>query len=153
MPEALHDSPQGFWRPPAIQPEAGTRDPAVTCRRCGSEFPTGARFCHVCGASRLPKAASPVERGWKRVLGSLTFLDALEFHSVKEWFGLSTVSLTAFLIGVGCLLAAIGVGLIYPSENFADFQAIQLWRMEWLLAAVAAFVAGILLKKSGETEK
>jgi len=45
------------------------------------------------------------------------------------------------------------VGFLYPIDNLGDFQAIQLWRIEWLLAAVAAFVAGILLKKSGEREK
>ena len=28
-----------------------------------------------------------------------------------------------------------------------DWQAIQFWRVEWLLAAVAAFAAGCLLKK------
>lgn len=87
------------------------------------------------------------------MVGAWQFLDALEFHNVKEWFGLSTVSLAAFLFGVGCVLAAIAVGFLYPVDNLADFQAIQMWRIEWLVAAVAAFVAGILLKKSGETEK
>jgi len=29
-----------------------------------------------------------------------------------------------------------------------DWQAVQLWRIEWLLGAVAAFVAGCLLKKA-----
>jgi len=28
-----------------------------------------------------------------------------------------------------------------------DWQAIQLWRIEWLLGAVAAFVAGCVLNK------
>jgi hypothetical protein len=28
-----------------------------------------------------------------------------------------------------------------------DWQAIQLWRIEWLLGAVAAFIAGALLKR------
>jgi len=70
----------------------------------------------------------------------------LEFHRVKEWFALSTASLISFLIGVGCLLAAIIVSIIYSVQNLADFEAIQLWRIEWLLAALAAFVAGILLK-------
>jgi hypothetical protein len=149
MSEVFHDSPQGFWRPPAIHPETETALPAATCQRCGSEFLTGSRFCHACGASRLPKAASHVEHGWKRVIESLSFLDDLEFHSVKEWFGLSTASLAAFLVGMGCVLAAMTVGFLYSVQTFADFQTIQLWRIEWLLAAVAAFVAGILLKKSG----
>ena len=152
MPEVFHQSPQEFWRPPAIQPQTVPGTPAASCQGCGSEFLTGSRFCHVCGASRLPKI-SPAEHGWKRVAEAWQFLDALEFHNVKEWFGLSTVSLAAFLSGVGCVLAAIAVGFLYPVDTLSDFQAIQMWRIEWLVAAVAAFVAGILLKKSGETEK
>jgi hypothetical protein len=61
-------------------------------------------------------------------------------------------SLVAFFVGAGCLLAAMVVGWVYTVQNFADFQAIQLWRMEWLLAAVAVFVAGILLRSSGSRE-
>ncbi|HTZ97681.1 MAG TPA: hypothetical protein VMB18_14865 [Terriglobales bacterium] len=153
MPEVFHESPQGFWRPPAIHPETAVAAlPAATCPGCSSEFLAGSQFCHVCGTSRGPKT-SPVEHGWRRVVETLRFLEALEFHSVKEWFGLSTASLAAFLLGVGCVFAALTVGLLYSVQNFADFQAIQLWRIEWLLAAVAAFVAGILLKKAGETEK
>jgi len=34
-----------------------------------------------------------------------------------------------------------------------DFQAVQYWRMEWLLGGVAAFIAGILLKISGSPQK
>jgi hypothetical protein len=54
---------------------------------------------------------------------------------------------------LGCLLAAITVGAIYSVQNLADFQAIQSWRIQWLLAALAAFVAGILLKQAGAKEK
>jgi uncharacterized membrane protein (DUF485 family) len=71
----------------------------------------------------------------------------LEFHRVKDWFALSTASLIAFLIGIGCILAAIIISTIYSVQNLSDFEAIQLWRIEWLLAALAAFVAGILLKR------
>jgi uncharacterized Tic20 family protein len=62
--------------------------------------------------------------------------------------GLPIASLVAFLLGLGCLLASVAVGFIYAVQNFADFQAIQFWRMQWLLAAIAAFVAGILLKRT-----
>jgi hypothetical protein len=79
----------------------------------------------------------------------LEFLKALEFQTVKDWLGLSLASLIAFFAGLGCILAAIAVGLIYSVQSLADFQAIQLWRLEWLLAALVAFVAGILLKRAG----
>jgi hypothetical protein len=77
------------------------------------------------------------------------FFNALEFQSVKDWLGLAIAPLIAFFAGLGCILAALTVGLIYSAQSLADFQAIQLWRLEWLLAALVAFVAGILLKHAG----
>ena len=53
----------------------------------------------------------------------------------------------AFMIGLGCVGGALGVSFFYHASNLAEFQAIQMWRIEWLLAATASFVAGILLKK------
>ena len=47
-----------------------------------------------------------------------------------------------------CLLGASAVGVIFSARTVLDWQAVQLWRIEWLLAAVAAFVAGCLLKKA-----
>jgi hypothetical protein len=41
---------------------------------------------------------------------------------------------------------------VYTVQNLADFQAIQSYRLQWLMAAVAAFVAGILLKKPPATK-
>ncbi len=103
----------------------------------------GAGFCHVCGASRAPKTSSTAQH-WNQ---TVEFLKALEFHRIKDWFALPTASLICFLAGIGCILGAIAVGIIYYVQNLADFQAIQLWRIEWLLAAVVAFLAGILLRR------
>jgi len=72
----------------------------------------------------------------------------LHFHEIKRLVGLPTGSLIAFMIGLGCVAGALGVSLFYRASNLAEFQAIQMWRIEWLLAATASFVAGILLKKS-----
>lgn len=151
MPEVFHESPREFWRPPTVQPETGSLP--ATCHGCRSEFLMGSRFCHVCGASRTPKTHSTIELTWKQISDWLQFLEVLQFHSVQKWFGLSTASLAAFLIGVGCVLCAMLVGMFYSVQTIADFQAIQLWRIEWLLASVAAFMAGILLKKSGSAPK
>ena len=38
------------------------------------------------------------------------------------------------------------------AADLAEFQAVQMWRIEWLLAATASFVAGILLKKPSDSE-
>jgi hypothetical protein len=140
MSEIMHDAQHDFWRPPAVQHEAAAvpAEPVMVeaCDHCATEFMVGARYCYVCGATRQVQSGSN-PHAWMRYL---------EFHTIKQALGLPVASLIAFLAGIGCLLAAIVVGAIYAVQNFADFQAIQLWRMQWLLAAVAAFLAGILLK-------
>jgi hypothetical protein len=142
MAEVVHDAQHEFWRPPAATPSAvPAQSLPNACENCGSEFIMSAQFCHVCGTARkAPRLA--VGPGWTRYF---------EFHNIKQALGLPLPSLIAFLTGVGCLLGAMIVGTIYAVQSFADFQAIQLWRMEWLLGAVAAFVAGILLRSSGTT--
>jgi hypothetical protein len=150
MSEAIDNAPQEFWRPPVAQPAAGVEAMVEVCERCETEFMVGAKFCHDCGGARQPRTGPFAEQTWRR---ALEFLRVLEFHNVKEWLGLSMASLIAFFAGVGCLLAAIAVGAIYSVQSLADFQAIQSWRMQWLLAALVAFVAGILLKQAGAAEK
>ncbi len=144
---------------------------ADACSGCGSEYLIGARFCHTCGISRAmlaqPVIANTDSTGFARssltrIWTAFTWASAtwraipfpawmryLHFHEIKSWVGLPTASLIAFLAGLGCVAGALGVSLFYRASNLAEFQAIQLWRIEWLLAATAAFVAGILLKKSG----
>jgi hypothetical protein len=150
MSEAIDNAPQEFWRPPVAQPEAAGGAMVEVCNRCETEFMVGAKYCHDCGAVRQAVTRGFGEHGWAR---ALEFLRILEFQNVKEWLGLSTASLIAFFAGLGCLLAAIAVGVIYSVQSLADFQAIQSWRMQWLLAALVAFVAGILLKQAGTAKK
>jgi hypothetical protein len=38
-------------------------------------------------------------------------------------------------------------GFLFSATTLLDWQAVQLWRIEWLLAATAIFAAGFLLKK------
>ena len=143
MSEVAHHPQQEFWRPPSVSPVADQPVSAAlveACEGCGTEFMVGARFCYHCGAVRESRPPSGHTSTWTRYI---------EFHFIKKALGLPIASLIAFLAGLGCLLATIAVGLIYSVQNFADFQAIQLWRIQWLLGAVAAFLAGILLKKAG----
>jgi hypothetical protein len=147
MSEVIDSASREFWRPPAA---TATGSPAMIeiCDGCETEFMPGARFCHLCGAARQP--IHKPTNFWVRLL---EYSRVLEFQSVKEWLGLPLASLISFFAGVGCLLAAIAVGVIYSVQNLADFQAIQSWRTQWLLAALVAFVAGILLKQAGTTQK
>lgn len=150
MSEVIDNTPQEFWRPPIVQSEMALPAMVDVCDRCQSEFMVGAKFCHDCGAPRQRTLESYPGHMWAR---SLVWLQVLEFQNVKEWLGLSMASLIAFFAGVGCLLAAIAVGMIYSVQNLADFQAIQSWRTQWLLAALVFFVAGILLKQAGMARK
>jgi hypothetical protein len=140
MSEVAHNSAQEFWRPPVL---TETSAQVRACERCGTEFMIGARFCHQCGAARAGKMSTGSH--W---LQYLEFFKALELHRLQARVALPTASFVAFLAGMGCVFAAIIVGLVYSAQNLADFQAIQLWRIEWLLAALAAFGAGILLKRA-----
>lgn len=70
----------------------------------------------------------------------------LHFHEIQRRIGLSTASLVAFLAGISCVTGALAVGFI-TAKTLVEWQAIQIYRVEWLLAATVAFVAAILLKK------
>jgi hypothetical protein len=142
MPEAIPNAQHEFWRPPTVRSLTAKPEMVEVCDGCGSEFMVGARFCHVCGNVRGMRAGSASQ--WARYM---------EFQNIKEGLGLSTASLIAFIIGLGCLLVgAVVIGMIYSVQTLAEFQAVQLYRIQWLLGSVAAFVAGILLKRSTETK-
>jgi hypothetical protein len=176
MSEVVHEAQQEFWRSPTVlEPAVEAPVPAVAlgfaeaCAKCSTEFMIGGRFCHTCGLRRPAVATAGFESGivaglwrqgivWLRSLPGLVatawhkvslpdWMQYLEFHRIKRWIGLPTAALIAFMIGLGCVAGAIGVSLVYRASNLAEFQAIQMWRIEWLLAATASFVAGILLKK------
>ncbi|HZW96930.1 MAG TPA: hypothetical protein VFF64_28550 [Candidatus Eremiobacteraceae bacterium] len=184
MAEVVHDAQQEFWRSPTvlpvaaepISPIASLQGMTDACADCHSEFMIGARFCHTCGLRRpaLGKADTSVRdaagllarsvasvRPWVdsvaaywREISFPDWLHYLHFHEIKRWVGLPTGALIAFMIGLGCVAGAMGISLFYRASNLAEFQAIQMWRIEWLLAATASFVAGILLKgpSDGDSE-
>jgi len=105
----------------------------------------GAAFCHICGANRHRSEAA--SGSWTKNLELHKFL---AFGSIRGWFGLPVLSLFAFLVGVGFLIVALAMGLV-AVHDISDFEAVQLWRIQWLMAACAAFLVGILLK-SRKTE-
>jgi len=150
MSEVVPNAQHEFWRPPTLEQIDAPPAMVEACDDCGTEFMVGSRFCHVCGTARQAQASPLVAQRW---MHHLAFLHVLEFQNVKQGLGLGTASLIAFMAGLGCLLAALFVGAIYSVQTFADFQAIQLWRLQWLVGAVASFVAGILLKSAGTQKK
>ncbi len=142
MAEVAQQAQHEFWRPPmqaAASEAAGRTEMVEACDRCGTEFIVGSRYCHTCGAGR------PDLGGASRLRERITLA---RFSSLGERFGLSVAPFAAFLIGIVCLLGAAGVGVVFSARTVLDWQAVQLWRIEWLLGAVAAFVAGCLLKQT-----
>lgn len=141
MEQATHKIEQEYWRPVLAHGKRempmDLRAAAEACETCGSEFVVGARFCHVCGGDRQTLGAT-----------SNRIAEILDFSAIRHALGLSAASLVAFIFGSVSVLAAFVVGFIYSSNTLADWQAVQTWRIEWMLAAVVAFVAGILLKKA-----
>jgi hypothetical protein len=180
MADVIQDAQQEFWRSPGVvEPLATTPLPsavpalAAACADCGTEFMIGARFCHTCGRQRVPLSTDPdavaIDGLWPRGIARLgagagavisawqrisfpDWLYYLHFHEIKRWVGLPTAALISFMIGLGCVAGALGVSFFYKASNLAEFQAIQMWRIEWLLAATASFVAGILLKKPSDND-
>lgn len=150
---------------------------ADACADCGMEFMIGARFCHACGLGRPLASALVTQNGrsWNRNIVAVKgraisvwsgvivpawhkvsfprWMQYLHFHEIQRWIGLPTASLVAFIVGLGCVAGMIGVSVFYKASNLAEFQAIQMWRIEWLLGATAAFVAGILLKKPSDRNR
>jgi hypothetical protein len=136
MAGVVNQAQNEFWTPAAAQIVA-TQVRSQTCEECQTEFIVGSRYCHCCGASR---PHLPVER-------VVEIPGLRELTSLRIRLGLTTPSLIAFLFGAFCLVGAVAVGILFTARTSLDWQAIQLWRIEWLLASIAGFVAGTLLKK------
>jgi hypothetical protein len=45
------------------------------------------------------------------------------------------------------MVATALTGVVYTARNLVDWEAVQIWRVQWLLAAIAAFLVVILLRK------
>ena len=136
---------QEFWRPAVDEMRNREAARAVpmrpeSCDRCGTDCAMGARFCHLCGHQRTAEMGSVAGSRWN----PLRYLD---LDRIKTVLGLPLASVIAFFIGMVCAIAAAATSLLYSASTLLDWQAVQIWRMEWLLAAITAFVAGILVKK------
>src|ERR1700691_2859278 len=136
MAEAVNQVQNEFWRAPVLAAEAVSSAGRSSTCRCGTEFIVSSLYCHACGASRPDLNA-----------GTLEIPGLHELSSLGERLGLTTVAAIAFLLGVLCVGGALAVSVFFSARTVLQWQAIQMWRMEWLLAAIASFVAGLLLKK------
>ena len=138
MAEAADQVQRDFWRPPMTAPHAAAgSERLAACRRCGTEYIVSSAYCHACGTKRPDL----------NVARTLEIPGRAELASLGERLGLTTPAVIALLMGVFCVVGALAVSVFFTPRTALDWQAIQLWRIEWLLGAVAAFVVGCLLKK------
>ncbi len=141
MARLARSASQEYWRP-ADPATARIARPILAndlCADCGTEYSTGARFCHLCGKERYrSQVATP---------NPMTFADFFDVAMIRQRMGLSVLSLLFFLAGLACLAVTLSIGILYRPESLVQWQALQFWRVEWLLGAAAAMLAGILLKK------
>lgn len=127
------NSAREFWKP---------QRPAMfqveTCEACKNELVIGARFCHLCGRERVTaveSTASPIAQ-------------LLDWKVLRGQIGFSSASLIFAIAGFCCVLAALLTGMLFSATTPAEWQAIQEWRVEWLLGALVGFSAANLFKKS-----
>ena len=141
MSGVVHRVDQDYWQPPRNQEavETPSAPQVLACPDCGTEFVVGSRFCHVCGAEREALTRSGQGRAW---------MEFLDFSRIREYSGLNAAALICLFAGVACVVAAIVTGFMYTANTVLDWQAVQVWRIEWLLAAAVAFIAGMLFKRS-----
>ena len=133
-----------YWRPALLEETSavasGAAKGADACSQCGTEFLMGAKFCHVCGNPRYRR-----QRNFGTFAASMIRL--LDFQKLQDRLHLTAASLVLFIMGVACLLAAVFTGIVFSPATVLDWQAIQTWRVQWLIAAVALFTAGNMLKR------
>ena len=135
-----YEERQEFWKPAvALRQETATAETTEqVCQECGTDFVLGSRFCYACGSDRNANLANNTANsvhGWAEVI------------ALRDTLGQTNASLIALILGCACIIAAIVTGFVFTATTLLDWQAVQLWRIEWLLGAVAMFAAGFLLKK------
>jgi hypothetical protein len=145
MADISREVSQEYWRQaptpgkdfqtPGFQPQGNQ----AFCAVCGTPYAAGALFCHLCGLGREKDL-----RAKKRGLN----LEWLDFDRIREQTGLSTISLVLVISAALFMLASVMAGLIYDTSTIAEWQAVQTWKVEWLLATVPTLLAAMLFKKS-----
>ncbi len=133
-----------FWKHTGATHAEGESHESIpaACRRCGASCVPDARFCHVCGTERAPDRVVH-HPGYVRAAVHI----ATYFASLRDALGQTTASMAALFAGCSCLAAAVVTGFFFNVTTLLDWQAVQLWRIEWLLAAIALMTAGVLLRK------
>jgi len=138
MSDMQKEIPHQYWKPVQLD-DASPDAPAVYfCTNCGSRLADGAHFCHVCGNGR-DSIAPTRALIW---LGHIFDVRKLQLKS-----GLTPMSFALFVCGLGCAVGAILTGFLNKAATLVQWQAVQVWRMEWLLGTIAALLGAELFQR------
>jgi hypothetical protein len=130
---------EDFWRPLPSGKSAsnvGAQPARERCHQCKTELAVAASFCHACGVKQANHQGE-----------SLSSRSRLEIRAVLHALDQNVASMIALVLGCVCMLAAVLTAFFFKVSTLSDWQAVQLWRIEWLLGAIAWFLVGILLKR------
>lgn len=97
----------------------------VDCPKCHARLPQLAEYCLHCGAHVAPVPMQHAQEGQ------------------NHW---RVGALVSMVIGIACLLGALLTSAVFGQQTVLDWQAVQLWRIEWLLAGIALFVLARVLQ-------
>lgn len=141
MASAAKGTSQEYWRP--ANPDVARVIPSLRgiCWHCGMDYTPGARYCHSCGVARADSNVAAMPPTKEREPRS-------EVSGILRQFGLSVPCVVCLVAALVFGLAAVLTGVVYREDTLVDWQAVQTWRIEWLLGAAVVLLAGILLKKN-----
>src|SRR5262249_48281437 len=130
-----------FWKPAA---STRTEDGVVSphCESCGAECVPDSLYCHICGSDRqaavdteAARHVPAVVRFASRVVVRLASHSVVRLSSrialLRDSLGQTNASLGALFAGCFCLVAAGVIGFFFSATKLLDWQAVQLWRIEW----------------------
>ncbi len=141
MASAAKSTSQEYWRP--ANPDVARVIPSLRgiCWHCGMDYTPGARYCHSCGGAREGSNVEALADTKERQRSG-------DLSGTFQQLGLPVPCIVCLIVAMVFALAALLTGIIYREDTLVDWQAVQVWRIEWLLAAAVALLAGILLKKN-----
>lgn len=103
------------------------------CQKCGTGLKPGAEFCHVCGR-------------W--VFGSSFARIVNSARAAMAQTRLEVPVLVSLVVAAVFVVISLLAGSRMTPKTIGEWQVIQFWRIEWLLAAIVALLFGVLFKRS-----
>lgn len=137
MSQVTQTVSQEYWRPSNSAAARLLKAPmGEPCPSCGVDYYPAAQFCHCCGHEREQQTRTQ----------NLALADYFDLSVLRRRLGLSPICMLCLIAGAVCIAIAAMLGMLYKAQTSLEWQALQMWRIEWLWGAAGVLLAGILLK-------